>query len=96
MSLITSTARYRPGRSLRPAMRPLYPIVFQCRPSGGELKGHPLETLDVGWFSRDALPQPLAGYDFWGEQAFAAIDGHPLEVRFDPPREPVWKGDATP
>ena len=25
-----------------------------------------------------------------------AIDGHPLEVSFDPPRDPVWKGDATP
>ncbi|HUR78469.1 MAG TPA: NUDIX hydrolase N-terminal domain-containing protein [Acidimicrobiales bacterium] len=75
---------------------PLYTIVFQCRMIGGELKPHPLECLDVGFFARDALPQPLAGFEFWGEQAFAAIDGHPLEVKFDLPREPVWKGDATP
>ena len=74
---------------------PLYTIVFHCRPIGGELNRHPLETLDVGWFGRDSLPQPLAGYDFWGEQAFAAIDGHPLEVKFDPPRDPVWRGEGA-
>jgi len=75
---------------------PLYSLVFQCRVIGGELRPHPLETRDVGFFARDSLPQPLVGFDRWGDQAFAAIDGHPLEVVFDPPRDPVWKGDATP
>jgi ADP-ribose pyrophosphatase YjhB (NUDIX family) len=74
---------------------PLYSLVFHCRVIGGELRPHPLETRDVGFFARDSLPQPLVGFDRWGDQAFAAIDGHPLEVVFDPPRDPVWKGDAT-
>ena len=73
---------------------PLYSLVFHCRKLGGELRPHPLECRDVGWFSRDALPEPLVGYERWGEQAFAAIDGHPVEVFFDPPRDPVWKGEA--
>src|SRR5438445_5546539 len=42
---------------------PLYSMVFHCRATGGELKGHPLETSDVGWFRRDALPQPPAGWE---------------------------------
>src|SRR5438309_9902718 len=28
---------------------PLYSLVFACRVLGGELKGHPRETRDVGW-----------------------------------------------
>jgi len=71
---------------------PLYSIVFHCRTIGGELKPHPLECSDVGWFARDALPQPLVGYDRWGPAAFAAIDGQPIDVTFDPPRTPVWRG----
>jgi ADP-ribose pyrophosphatase YjhB (NUDIX family) len=75
---------------------PLYSLIFHCRYIGGELTPHPLETRDVGWFGRDALPQPLVGYERWGETAFAAIDGHPLDVTFDPPRTPVWRGDTEP
>ena len=37
---------------------PLYSLVFQCRPIGGELKAHPLECADVGWFPLDKLPFP--------------------------------------
>jgi ADP-ribose pyrophosphatase YjhB (NUDIX family) len=74
---------------------PLYSLVFQCRVIGGELKPHPLETRDIGFFSRDSLPEPLVGFDRWGDHAFAAIDGHPLEVTFDAPRDPVWRGDAS-
>jgi ADP-ribose pyrophosphatase YjhB (NUDIX family) len=73
---------------------PLYSLVFHCRMIGGELRPHPLETRDVGFFARDSLPQPLVGFDRWGDQAFAAIDGRPVDVAFDPPRDPVWKGDA--
>ncbi|HUR79083.1 MAG TPA: NUDIX hydrolase N-terminal domain-containing protein [Acidimicrobiales bacterium] len=72
---------------------PLYSLVFHCRVVGGELRAHPLECRDVGFFGRDALPAPLVGYERWGHQAFAAIDGHPLDVAFDPPRKPVWEGE---
>lgn len=65
---------------------PLYSLVFFCRATGGELKPHPLETLDVGFFGRDALPEPLAGHGSWVEQAFAAIDGEEHPTRFDLPR----------
>ena len=42
---------------------PLYSLVFQCRPIGGELRPHPLECSDVGWFAPEDLPYPLAGAD---------------------------------
>ncbi|MDZ4825870.1 MAG: NUDIX hydrolase N-terminal domain-containing protein, partial [Actinomycetota bacterium] len=48
------------GLRLGFARLPMYSLVFHCRMLGGELKGHPLETADVGFYSRDALPQPLA------------------------------------
>jgi hypothetical protein len=58
---------------------------------GGELKGHPLETRAVGFFGRDALPQPLAGFHRWGELAFRAIDGEEFPADFDAPRTPPWR-----
>jgi ADP-ribose pyrophosphatase YjhB (NUDIX family) len=73
---------------------PLYSLVFHCRALGGELKGHPLETRAVGWYSEDNLPFPLAGVDRWGPAAFAAVRGEPVEVVFDPPRQPPWREDA--
>ncbi len=39
---------------------PMYSIVFLCRALGGELRRHPLETLDVGWFSLSNLPASMA------------------------------------
>jgi len=71
---------------------PLYSLVFHCRSVGGDLTAHPLETNDVGWFAQDALPEPLAGYSQWGELAFAAIRGEPVEVLYDEPRSPFWNG----
>ena len=71
---------------------PLYSLVFHCRAVGGELAAHPLETRAVGWFGRDALPSPLAGFGQWGEFAFRAVEGSPLPVWFDPPRDPPWQG----
>jgi ADP-ribose pyrophosphatase YjhB (NUDIX family) len=71
---------------------PLYSLVFHCRAVGGALAAHPLDTSDVGFFARDALPRPLAGYDQWGEMAFAAIDGQSSAVWFDEPRNPPWHG----
>jgi len=75
---------------------PLYSLVFHCRVSGGSLACHPLECADVGFFGRDELPSPLAGGGRWLETAFAAIDGLPLEVGFDPPRTPPWREGAPP
>lgn len=70
---------------------PFYSLVFHCRAVGGELACHPLECADVGFFARDALPEPLAGFALWGEQAFAAIDGEPIDVLYDAPRTPPWR-----
>ena len=72
---------------------PLYSLVFHCRVLGGELKAHPLECRDVGWFAEGDLPSPLAGFERWGAPAFAAIRGEPVEVAFDPPRAPMWRDD---
>lgn len=72
---------------------PLYSLVFQCRAVGGELAAHPLECRDVGWFAVDTLPEPLAGFELWGQHVFAAIRGEPVEVLFDAPRQPPWRGD---
>jgi len=73
----------------------MYMIVFHCRATGGSLQGHPLETSGVGWFARDALPEPTAGASWWGPMAFAAIDGHALPTAFEPVRQPIWRAGAT-
>jgi ADP-ribose pyrophosphatase YjhB (NUDIX family) len=69
---------------------PLYSLVFLCRATGGELKAHPLETVDVGWFGEDKLPEPLAGISQWGPQAFRAIRGEDVSVLYDEPRDRPW------
>lgn len=75
---------------------PLYSLVFHCRPVGGELRAHPLECRDVGWFPEDQMPSPLAGGGRWLVPAFEAIRGEPVEVSFDPPRSPLWRTDELP
>ena len=72
---------------------PLYSIVFQCKVVGGTLKPHPLECDDVGFFSQDRMPQPLAGAGTWVDHAFSAIRNEPIEVQFDEPRRPSWKSE---
>ena len=69
----------------------MYMLLFHCRATGGELQPHPLETGDVGWFDRDALPEVTAGAQWWGPMAFAAIDGVSTEASFDPVRDDVWR-----
>jgi ADP-ribose pyrophosphatase YjhB (NUDIX family) len=69
---------------------PLYSTVFLCRAVGGDLKAHPLETRDVGWFAEDELPEWTIGAQQWGAHAFAAIRGEQLPVLFDPPRANPW------
>jgi ADP-ribose pyrophosphatase YjhB (NUDIX family) len=71
---------------------PLYSLVFHCRAVGGSLRPHPLECLDARWFTEDDLPEPLASYERWGEQAFRAIRGEPITTLYDAPRQPVWRG----
>jgi ADP-ribose pyrophosphatase YjhB (NUDIX family) len=70
---------------------PFYSLVFYCKAVGGQLRPHPLETRDVGWFSEDALPEPLAGGGRWKELAFEAIRGEPFDVVFDSPRSSIWR-----
>ena len=70
---------------------PLYSLVFHCRVLGGELRGHPLECTDVGWFPENDLPAPLAGASRWSVPAFRAIRGEVVDVVFDPPRQPPWR-----
>jgi ADP-ribose pyrophosphatase YjhB (NUDIX family) len=81
------------GLRLGFARLPLYSLLFHCRMTGGELKGHPLETRAVGFYARDSLPWPVAGIDRWGELAFAAIDGEVRPCDFDRPRTPTWRGE---
>lgn len=69
----------------------MYMLLFHCRATGGELRPHPLETSDVGWFGPASLPEATAGADWWGPPAFAAINGELAPTRFDPPRDPVWR-----
>ncbi|NNN22349.1 MAG: NUDIX domain-containing protein [Acidimicrobiales bacterium] len=69
---------------------PLYSLVFQCSVIGGDLKPHPLECKNVGWFAQDQLPQPLAGHGQWVEMVFKAIRGEEMGPVFDIPRNPVW------
>ncbi|MFM7489274.1 MAG: NUDIX hydrolase N-terminal domain-containing protein [Actinomycetota bacterium] len=69
----------------------MYMLLFHCRAVGGDLQGHPLETSGIGWFGRDALPEPTAGAQWWGPMAFAAIAGSSGPATFDPPRSPVWR-----
>ncbi len=73
---------------------PLYSMVFLCRATGGVLQGHPLETAGVGWFGRDALPEPLAGGGSWVEQSFSAIEGDLAPTEFDMPRD--WPEHPAP
>lgn len=80
------------GLRLGFARIPLYSLVFHCRMTGGTLAAHPLETRQVGFYARDALPWPLAGADRWVDLAFAAIDGEQRATDFDPPRTPPWRG----
>ncbi len=70
---------------------PLYSVVFHLRAIGGELKPHPLECTDVGFFTEDNMPEPMYATDRWAPQAFAAIRGETLPVEFDDVRTPPWE-----
>lgn len=60
----------------------LYQFVFLCRPLTGHDIGnasHAHETLDVGWFTDDALPRDL----------------HPAHVSPIPQAFRVWRGETS-
>lgn len=69
----------------------MYMLLFHCTATGGDLKGHPLETADVGWFQREQLPERTAGAQWWAEMAFSAIAGDEMTTSFDPVRSPIWR-----
>jgi len=81
------------GMRLGSSRIPLYSLLFHCRLTGGELKVHPLECTDAGWFTRDNLPTPMIGAERWAGPIFAAIDGEHRDVFYDDLRRPVWRGD---
>jgi ADP-ribose pyrophosphatase YjhB (NUDIX family) len=72
---------------------PLYSLLFLCRPVGGDLRPHPLETLDAGWFRRDALPADTIGAPRWVPDIFSAIENPTHPVFYDDVRRPVWRGE---
>lgn len=74
---------------------PFYSLVFHARMTGGELAGHEMECTDLGFFARDALPEPLATKGAWVDQAFEAISGAPMITAWDPPRDPPWPPITT-
>ena len=74
---------------------PLYSLVFHCQMTGGQLRAHPLECSDVGFFAEGHLPDDTILPDQWADDAFAAIRGEPLEVRFDAPRNPIWRASEA-
>jgi ADP-ribose pyrophosphatase YjhB (NUDIX family) len=71
----------------------MYMLLFHCTVIGGELKPHPLETEDVGWFGPTELPEATAGAQWWGPMAFAAIDGVQSAATFDSVRTQIWRTD---
>jgi ADP-ribose pyrophosphatase YjhB (NUDIX family) len=81
------------GMRLGMTRYPLYSLLFHLQAVGGELNPHPLEVTDLGWFTEDDLPQPLVGFERWGEHVFAIARGEHREVLYDTVREPIWRGD---
>ena len=62
-----------------------YNIVFECRLNGGEMRAHPPETLDVGFFAADHIPQPVhQNRTEHLERAWAIHRGEITEPYFDP------------
>ena len=69
----------------------MYMLVFHCQATGGELRCHPLECADVGWFGADSMPPTTAGSQWWAPMAFAAIKGEDFPTVFDTVRSPIWR-----
>ena len=61
----------------------IYALLFYCELKGGDLSRHPLETLDIGFFSQGALPSIAPGFQSTVEQAFSYHRGDISEPFFD-------------
>lgn len=69
------------GASLQPHF---YSIIFYCELIGGELNRHPVETLDAGFFARDALPPMIwRNRHGWLDRAWAVHRGEITDTYFD-------------
>jgi hypothetical protein len=68
------------------AARHIYSILFYCRIIGGDLKLHPLEALDAGFFPLDGIPEPLHGFS--RKWISLARDFH-FDGRIEPYFDPV-------
>ena len=77
------------GLRLGFARLPMYSILFHCKVIGGGLRGHPLETRAVGFFARDALPQPWPARTAGPTSRSRAIDGDPLPAVVRPAPHPT-------
>ena len=69
----------------------MYMLVFHCHAVGGDVRCHPLECSDAGWFTEDALPARTAGAAWWAPLAFRALRGEQHATVFDPVRSPIWR-----
>ena len=79
----------RPADGLLP-LRDVH-AVFHCQAVGGELRCHPLEYADVGWFGRGRPARPD------GRRAVVGADGVRRDQRrglptvYDEVRSPIWR-----
>ena len=76
----------RKHRSFAPFQ--IYALLFYCEYVGGDLSRHPLETLDVGFFSKGKLPTIAPGFLSAVAHAFAFQCGEQTEPFFDSPGAP--------
>ena len=65
--------------------RHLYSILFYCQLEGGEVRPHPLEVTEVGFFPLDRIPEPLHSPNrIWISLAREFHFGGRVEPYFDP------------
>jgi ADP-ribose pyrophosphatase YjhB (NUDIX family) len=73
------------SQKLGSPFRHIYSMLFYCRIEGGELRPHPLEARDLGFFPLDKLPQPLHGTSRkWIKLAHEFHFEGRIETYFDP------------
>ena len=72
---------------------PLYSLVFHCRAVGGELKAHPLECADVGWFAERRAARARSPATSCGASSPSPRSGASEPTSFfDGPATPPWRG----
>jgi len=65
--------------------RHIYSILFHCRLDGGEVRPHPLEALEAGFFPLDRIPEPMHGASRkWISLAREFHFNGRIEAYFDP------------